>query len=145
METTNTMNAAESKRNDLLLGTIIGGAAGALIALLLAPKSGRELREDLVSKAQNMQAKGQEWLEAIKIKTASTVQSVGEQGAELMDKTRQAAEQAVSSAHEAADEAAAAIHRATDRAADSTHKAADRMTDAAHETLDRVKPFPRAD
>lgn len=32
---------------ELLYGVLIGGAAGALAGLLLAPKSGEELREDI--------------------------------------------------------------------------------------------------
>ncbi|WP_233487845.1 YtxH domain-containing protein [Aerococcus sp. 1KP-2016] len=34
-----------------LLGAIIGGTAGAVAALLFAPKSGRELRDDLNQQA----------------------------------------------------------------------------------------------
>ena len=37
----------------LLVGFFIGGVVGAVTALLLAPKSGRELRDDLRSKADD--------------------------------------------------------------------------------------------
>jgi gas vesicle protein len=37
----------------LLIGFLTGGAVGAILALLYAPKSGRELREDLRSKADD--------------------------------------------------------------------------------------------
>lgn len=36
------------KSSGFLLGAVIGGAAAAAAALLLAPKSGKELREDLI-------------------------------------------------------------------------------------------------
>ncbi|MFD0962099.1 YtxH domain-containing protein [Paenibacillus chungangensis] len=37
--------------NSTVAGAIVGGAIGAIAALLLAPKSGRELRSDLCAKA----------------------------------------------------------------------------------------------
>lgn len=36
---------------DFLIGTLIGGIIGATTALFLAPKSGKELRDDLGSQA----------------------------------------------------------------------------------------------
>ncbi|HKB85349.1 MAG TPA: YtxH domain-containing protein [Ignavibacteriaceae bacterium] len=40
----------EKSGKGLLLGFLAGGAVGAILALLYAPKSGRELREDIRSK-----------------------------------------------------------------------------------------------
>jgi len=43
-----------------LLGAIVGGAVGAITALLLAPKSGKELREDLSRKSSDLIDKAQD-------------------------------------------------------------------------------------
>jgi gas vesicle protein len=42
------------KSSGFLVGAIIGGAAAAAAALLLAPKSGKELREDLLDQLDEM-------------------------------------------------------------------------------------------
>lgn len=39
---------------ELLIGALLGGTVGSLAALLLAPKSGEELREDLCDKYENL-------------------------------------------------------------------------------------------
>ncbi|MCU6710808.1 YtxH domain-containing protein [Paenibacillus sp. J5C_2022] len=44
----------ETSLNGAVAGAIVGGAIGAITALLLAPKSGRELRSDLCAKAQSV-------------------------------------------------------------------------------------------
>ncbi len=46
----------------LMLGTIIGGAVGAITALLLAPKSGVEFRKDLAEKSQDVYDKASDYL-----------------------------------------------------------------------------------
>lgn len=43
-----------------LLGAIVGGAVGAITALLLAPKSGKELREDISRKSNELMDKAQD-------------------------------------------------------------------------------------
>jgi len=42
------MGNGDSNTKSFFLGALIGGAIGAVTALLLAPKSGRELRRDIV-------------------------------------------------------------------------------------------------
>jgi gas vesicle protein len=50
-----------SERNgDLLKGLIIGGLIGAVLGILYAPKSGKETREDIANKADELVAKARE-------------------------------------------------------------------------------------
>jgi gas vesicle protein len=50
-----------SERNgDLLKGLIIGGLIGAVLGMLYAPKSGKETREDIANKADELLAKARE-------------------------------------------------------------------------------------
>lgn len=55
-------------------GTLIGGLIGAAIALLHAPKSGRELRTDIRLKTNRLLSDAEAAIEKAKAKVASTVQ-----------------------------------------------------------------------
>ena len=43
-----------AKKGGFLLGAVIGGTAAAVAALLLAPKSGKELRDELAAQADDL-------------------------------------------------------------------------------------------
>lgn len=55
------MNMGDMNTKDFLIGTLIGGIVGATTALFLAPKSGKELRNDLGEQAQMAKAKTSEF------------------------------------------------------------------------------------
>jgi gas vesicle protein len=82
-----------------VLGAFIGGLAGAATALFLAPKSGKELREDLNEQAMVVKDrtsgyttialdKGSELAEYAKQKTISLSQAVSEQTSQITDKVK---------------------------------------------------------
>jgi gas vesicle protein len=48
------------KRGDFIAGILIGGLIGAAIGILYAPKSGKETREDIAKKADELLAKAKE-------------------------------------------------------------------------------------
>ncbi|PYE52413.1 YtxH domain-containing protein [Paenibacillus barcinonensis] len=70
----------DSNKN-LLWGALIGSVVGSVTALLLAPKSGRELRQDITDGARQVSDKGQEL--AFK---------VGEQSSQLVSKVKETAD-----------------------------------------------------
>jgi gas vesicle protein len=70
--------------NGALVAAIIGGAAGAITALLLAPKSGRELRSDVYSTALDLQEKGERLLR----RTLKRSEEAVEETADLLDKAQ---------------------------------------------------------
>ncbi|TYR82105.1 YtxH domain-containing protein [Priestia megaterium] len=89
----------DSTNKDFLLGTIIGGLAGAVTALLLAPKAGKELRADLNEQAtyvrlkteqvkNNAVEKGQELAQSAKAKTADLSQTFSAQSSQVVDKVK---------------------------------------------------------
>ena len=47
-ESSQNRNEGNINAKDFLIGTLVGGIVGSLTALLLAPKSGKELRGDLI-------------------------------------------------------------------------------------------------
>ena len=60
------MKYEESTVKPFLLGALIGGAIGTITALLLAPKSGRELRSDIADKARDIYDKASGFVGTIK-------------------------------------------------------------------------------
>ncbi len=51
-------NSSYSK--GFLIGAVVGGAVGAVVALLFAPKSGRELRRDIADRTEEVVDKAQQ-------------------------------------------------------------------------------------
>ncbi|MGE8206292.1 YtxH domain-containing protein [Heyndrickxia sp. NPDC080065] len=76
-ETKQMDNQEQLNRKDFIAGALIGGIVGAVTALLLAPKSGKELRNDL---------SGQ--VEALKGKTDHLRIAVTQKGNELASATK---------------------------------------------------------
>jgi len=90
-------SAIDSK--DFMIGALIGGMLGAAAALLLAPKSGRELRSDINEGAkyitdktekirQTAVEKGSEFAEVAKTKTSSLSEKVSKQSANIIENVK---------------------------------------------------------
>ena len=60
----------------LALGTIIGGVAGAVTALLMAPKSGAELRKDISTKSGEVYGKASDFVADTERKVEATAAKV---------------------------------------------------------------------
>ncbi len=84
---------------DFLIGTLVGGIVGALTALFLAPKSGKELREDLNDQAYFLREKTESLRETaieksseitstVKDKTSALSKKVSEQSQGLVNKVK---------------------------------------------------------
>jgi gas vesicle protein len=71
-------------------GALIGGVIGATAALLLAPKSGRELRVDIRDRYNSVQDRTKQVLSDAGNKTQELAKQVGQQATDIMDKTRSA-------------------------------------------------------
>lgn len=88
---------------DFLLGTMIGGLVGAATALLLAPKSGRELRSDINDQATYVRLKteqmkhsalekGQDLAVTAKDKTAQLSDTISLHSTQLVNKIKRPGE-----------------------------------------------------
>ncbi|WP_071393809.1 YtxH domain-containing protein [Bacillus tuaregi] len=84
---------------DFIIGSLIGAAVGSLTALLLAPKSGREIRDDLNHQAyrlrektdhirESVTIKGTELTSSVKDKTSAISKKVSEQSVDLVKKVK---------------------------------------------------------
>ncbi|WP_047981560.1 YtxH domain-containing protein [Ornithinibacillus contaminans] len=90
---------AENSGKDFFVGTIIGAAVGASLALLFAPKSGKELRGDINQGAIQVrdratewkdvaQAKGEEWKNVAQEKGQEWKELAVVKGSEIKQKTQ---------------------------------------------------------
>lgn len=63
-----------------VLGAIIGGAIGAITALLLAPKSGRELRQELAQKSNELYGLASDYLTKIEENVGTSISATVNEG-----------------------------------------------------------------
>ncbi|CAM4323776.1 YtxH domain-containing protein [Paenibacillus alkaliterrae] len=75
--------------NGLLLGAIVGGAIGAISALLLAPKSGAKFREDLANTCQAISQKTKDIASNVGQSTKDFASTIKEEATEMVDHAKQ--------------------------------------------------------
>jgi gas vesicle protein len=78
--------SSTTKSRGLLLGTLIGGAIGAVSAFLLAPKSGAKLRKDIATKYRVINDKMQKIAVTAGDKAQEIASSVGQKTQDIEDK-----------------------------------------------------------
>ncbi|QEY22647.1 YtxH domain-containing protein [Psychrobacillus sp. AK 1817] len=78
----------EVNGKDFIMGVIIGGIIGATTALLLAPKTGTELRDSLTSQAGQLKEKTIDLSSTAKEKTTQISKQLQEQSGQLVDKVK---------------------------------------------------------
>jgi gas vesicle protein len=90
-------NSSYSK--GFLIGAVVGGAVGAVVALLFAPKSGRELRRDIADRTEEVVDKAQQMFN----KATGAGQTASGGFDDVVNEGRIAAERIVSTARHQAD------------------------------------------
>lgn len=83
-------------KNSVMVGTVVGAAVGAVGALLLAPKSGTELRKDISGACSTIASKTRARANDMGRRTADVAKSIGSHASELVDKTKEVSKSAVS-------------------------------------------------
>jgi gas vesicle protein len=107
------------------LGLLVGAAAGAIVALLTAPKRGSEMRDELGSRAEELAAKAKDdWVPIFQRETngagdalpgePSIDADIGEASASVQEGAAEAGEATGDAAEQAASETAEAINEAFD-------------------------------
>ncbi|MFU8688290.1 YtxH domain-containing protein [Rossellomorea marisflavi] len=95
----NQTNDSNINSKDFIIGTLIGGIVGAATALLLAPKSGKDLRSDINEQAGAWKEKTSQWKDtaveksnelaaAAKEKSSSLTKTVQEQSNQVVGKIK---------------------------------------------------------
>lgn len=75
----------EYTTRDLLIGGLIGGVLGAAVGLLIAPKSGDELRNDLVETYEDISEKAQDFTDNVSKKGKSFVKQANSKANKWLD------------------------------------------------------------
>lgn len=89
----------KNNSKDFIVGSLVGGLIGAVTALFLAPKSGKEIRDDLGQQASVVKGRTEKFTSqtleksaglanVAKEKTVSLSQVVSEQSSQIMNKVR---------------------------------------------------------
>lgn len=77
-----------SNSRDFVIGAVVGGLAGALTALLLAPKSGKELRGTLTEQTSTLKGKGVNLASVAKEKASGLKETVSQQSTTIVNKVK---------------------------------------------------------
>jgi gas vesicle protein len=86
---------ANQRGKDMIVGAIAGAVLGTVTALLLAPKSGRELRSDIAQGYQNVSEKTQQLASNTAEATQQVVKQVGNRTSEWIGKAKDLTTQVV--------------------------------------------------
>ncbi|RHW33236.1 YtxH domain-containing protein [Lysinibacillus yapensis] len=73
---------------DFVIGALVGGIVGAAAGMLLAPKTGRDLRSDVAIQAGNLKDKSVHLSSTAKDKTVQLSNQLKEQSTQLVDKVK---------------------------------------------------------
>ncbi|MBM7644859.1 gas vesicle protein [Scopulibacillus daqui] len=71
-----------------LVGVLVGGTAGALTALLLSPKSGKEIRSGINLQSQTLKKKSNDLAQLALEKSTSIAKSVTDQSSNVVTKMK---------------------------------------------------------
>jgi gas vesicle protein len=82
------MRETNSNSRDFVTGAIVGGLAGALAALLLAPKSGKELRGSLNEQTSSLKNKSADLASVAKEKASGLKETVSQQSSTIVNKVK---------------------------------------------------------
>jgi gas vesicle protein len=125
---TNETTSEDKKGSGFTTGLVLGGLAGAAAALLLAPKKGNELREDLRDssiklKERTMQMKDETMLKAKlgKMDAKDTVDSLKEKSSNLSVSARQKLQEAKNKATEVKKDTKDAVNEAKEEAKNDSY------------------------
>jgi len=113
----------------LFLGAIIGGLVGAVTALLLAPKSGAELRKEIAEKSVDLYDKATDMLQTVEANVGDAVHTTVNEGRvraqNIVQSAKNQAEELMSNADAVLKEARSKVHTAKDNIGDKIQNVRD--------------------
>jgi len=123
----------------LLTGTILGGVAGAITALLLAPKSGKELRADLAEKSYELYDKAADYFSLFEENMGSVVSNTVNEGRDRAQTIINSAREQADSILRNAEEVFTSAKSKTQTIKDSVEEKVENLKDAAKAGADAFK------
>ncbi len=86
------MNNSNDYSKGFLIGALVGGVAGAITALLLAPKSGAELRRDITDTSNDVILKASDYFKHVENQMGDYINVSKEKAIDIVDSARTKAE-----------------------------------------------------
>jgi gas vesicle protein len=107
---------SRSGGNEFMIGLLVGGAVGVAVGLLLAPKSGAELRHQIADYSERFRRRAGETYD----RASETMSDLAQKGKDAVNDLAQRGREAVQRGRETMDQAAETINRpASPRTADT--------------------------
>jgi gas vesicle protein len=132
-------NDENGRGKGLLVGFLTGAAVGSIIALLFAPKSGRELREDIKSKSQEFIDDADKYIANAKDKASDLINEGKKKSERLVTETKEKVETLLSEAEriltDAKEKAGSVVHVGKEK----LEKESDRLKTAIKAGMDAYK------
>jgi len=123
----------------LLIGFLTGAAVGSIIALLFAPKSGKELREDIKTKSQDFIEDADQYIVKAKDKASQLINEGKKKSEKLVAETKEKVETLLGEAEkiltEAKDKAGNVAHQGKEK----IEKESERLKTAIRAGMDAYK------
>ena len=99
------MSSENNGGNGFLIGLIAGSALGAIVGLLYAPKSGKELRDDIRSKSNEYLDDADKYIEDAKVKAKDLINDGKKKSEELIADAKSKSDELLKEAQKVFDEA----------------------------------------
>jgi len=123
----------------LLIGFLTGGIVGAAVALLYAPKSGKELRGDLKAKADEYLNDAEEHLEVAKEKAVEIINDGKKKGEKLISEAKVRADELLKDAEKLFDQAKTKTTEVVSTSKETIVEEGNRLKTAVKAGLDAYK------
>jgi gas vesicle protein len=104
-------------------GVLIGGLVGAAMALLMAPQSGAETRQQIGRASHDLRDRAQDMLEDARERAEATIADARRRAERIIEEARERAEHIVKEARSMAEQAMRDAKAAAERAVPSSGKA----------------------
>jgi len=99
------MSSDNNSGNGFLIGLIAGSALGAIVGLLYAPKSGKELRDDIRAKSNEYLDDADQYIQDAKVKAKDLINEGKKKSEELIVDAKSKSEELLKEAQKIFDEA----------------------------------------
>ena len=131
------MREERGKTKGFLLGMFAGGLAGGLIALLYAPKSGRELRKDIGRKKDELVDDAGEYINSAKGKAANVIAAGRKKADEFISEAKHKADSIIKGAENVYSQGRDFITDSSSKLKDAVKAGVDTYKDERHKDFNR--------
>ena len=128
----------------LLIGFLTGTVVGAAVALLYAPKSGKELRQDIKGKTDEFIDEAEKFLDTAKEKAKVTINESKKKAEELLSEAKSKAEVLMKDANRVLNDAKAKTNEVVQTGKDTVEAEGSRLKTALKAGVDAYKETKNA-